>query len=123
MSSLIMSVTCCRFSAVSTVACRSSDNFCVRSIVWPSTCTVSAWICVLVGVRVLRLTERQLLAVSAALRGEQVRQGGAVEWSAEGSGDALHHRDAGYANEGLGHPVQRDEVRRVAHVVIRLDHQ
>ena len=43
--------------------------------------------------------------------------------SAHRPGDALHHRDAGKANEAPGHPVQRDEVGRVSHVVIRLDHQ
>ena len=43
--------------------------------------------------------------------------------SAHGPGDALHLRDAGNANESLGHPVQRDEIGRVSHVMIRLDHQ
>lgn len=46
-----------------------------------------------------------------------------VQWSAQGSGDALHNGDAGKTDQCSGHPVQRDEVCRVPHVVIRLDHQ
>ena len=51
----------------------------------------------LVGVGVLLLVERQLLTAAAALRGEQVGERGVVERPAQGSGDALHHRDAGNA--------------------------
>ena len=100
MSSLISSVTCCRFSTVSTVECRSSANCWVRSIVLPSVATVSCLdLGLLVGVVVLLLVERQLLTAAAALGGEQVGKCGVVQWSAQGSGDALHHRDAGKADE------------------------
>ena len=72
----------------------------VRSIVLPNVATVSAWICACLSVLAFCCSvERQLLTAAAALRGEQVGNVGVVQWSAQGPGDALHHRDAGKTNE------------------------
>ena len=45
------------------------------------------------------------------------------ERPAQGSGHALHHRHTMQADQRPGDPVQRDEVGRVAHIVVGFDHQ
>ena len=61
--------------------------------------------------------------VPAALSGEQIGNFGMFQWPAHWSGNALHHRDSRQADEASGHPVQRDEIGRVSHVMVCLDHQ
>ena len=46
-----------------------------------------------------------------------------LERPAQWPGHALHHGHTRQANQSPGDPVQRDEVGRIAHVVIAFDHQ
>ena len=53
----------------------------IKSISFRKTLTVSALdLCLLVGIGVLLLVERELLTATAALRGEQVGKGGMFQW-------------------------------------------
>ncbi len=65
----------------------------------------------------------QVFLLAGALRADRKRERAVVERGSQGPGDGLHLGDAGYVEHRLGHPVQDEHVGRVAHVMIRFDHQ
>ena len=52
-----------------------------------------------------------------------IGQGSLGQWRYEGAGDALHRLHAVHAVDGIGQLGERDQVGRVAHVVIGFDEQ
>ena len=69
------------------------------------------------------LGDLQVLQLSGILHAEQERNRGVLERCALRPRNALHPSDSLDAEDALGQLVQDQEVRRIAHVVIGLDHQ
>ena len=61
--------------------------------------------------------------LAGALRADLKRNGAVGDRGAQGPGDRLHQGDTGGMQDGLGDALEDQHVRRVAHVVIGLDHQ